>query len=547
MQATFRIIGYDSFEQIAVGGMAVVFKARKQSLKKTVAVKVLLPHLAADARFVTRFQQEAEAAARIQHDNIVNVIDYGRADNSYYIVMEYYDGHNVEELLRAEQLLPVDIALGIALHVAYGLDAAHAANLVHRDIKPANIILTRQGAIKIADFGLAKDVEKLTLVTHDGKVVGTPAYMSPEQTRGEPVDKPSDIFSLGVVLYEMLAGKRPFEGSSFSEVVDRIQSFDPPSPRALNPQVDVSIESVVVKMIAKSHLQRYASMTAVIADLEAVMGEHGFRVDPRALKEFSGDPAAYGAAAGERSERSRGVRGLFGRLGRGAVPAIEADAGKARERQAHGVAVMDPSLDYRVTLLAIDRDLETPETFALKLSMRLKAPLPRMRSLASRVPCVLVDRLPYKKARWLTSVVKELGGDARMDAIIESRRDVAEPVPAPAPVAEPARVVPEKVVPPRRTRSGAVTCPACGWEEDAYARFCSMCHKTFNKTDKINVRIPREPGFEDPLDNPLMDGHDPTRPLRPQERRFAGVPQKLLMAVGAALLLLPIVVLFLSR
>src|SRR5262245_1373102 len=133
MQAVLRINGYDSFEQIAVGGMAVVYKARKLSVKKTVAIKVLLPHLAADARFITRFQQEAEAAARIQHDNIVNVIDSGKSDGAYYIVMEYYDGLTVEELLSMQQHLPVDVALSIVLNVCYGLEAAHAQNLVHRD------------------------------------------------------------------------------------------------------------------------------------------------------------------------------------------------------------------------------------------------------------------------------------------------------------------------------------------------------------------------------------------------------------------------------
>jgi serine/threonine-protein kinase len=236
MQAVFRIRGYDSFEQIAVGGMAVVYKARKQSLKKTVAIKVLLPHLAADTRFITRFQQEAEAAARIQHDNIVNVVDYGKSESSYYIVMEYYDGLTIEELLRTQPRLPVDVALSIVLNVAYGLEAAHAESLVHRDIKPANVIFTRAGGIKIADFGLAKTVDKFTLVTQTGKVVGTPAYMSPEQTRGEPVGTQSDIFSLGVVAYELLTGRRPFDGSSYSEVVDRIQSYEPPQPSSFNPR-----------------------------------------------------------------------------------------------------------------------------------------------------------------------------------------------------------------------------------------------------------------------------------------------------------------------
>ncbi|HEX5132959.1 MAG TPA: protein kinase [Candidatus Krumholzibacteria bacterium] len=502
MQAVFRIRGYDSFEQIAVGGMAVVYKARKQSIKKTVAIKVLLPHLAADMRFITRFQQEAEAAARVQHDNIVNVVDYGKSDSSYYIVMEYYDGLTVEELLHTQGRLPVDIALAITLHVAYGLDAAHAANLVHRDIKPANIILTHQGGIKIADFGLAKDTEKFTLVTHTGKVVGTPAYMSPEQTRGEPVGKPSDIFSLGVVAYELLASKRPFEGGSYSEVVDRIQSFDPPPAGSLNPLVDDSIEAMVSRMMAKSLRQRYACMQEVITDIEGAMRACGFRNDRRVLKEFFEDPVGYTESANVRLtdwlRKSGAPRRPDRALDRGAgsVPAIEADAGKDREE------VLDPTLDYRVTLLSIDRSLETPDSFALKLAMRLKTPAPRIRSLLSKIPCVLVRRVNYKKARWLSSIVKEFGGTVRMDPVREPAV-VAEPVvaarPAPESASDGARGA-------RKNKSGAMFCPSCGWEEDADAKFCTMCHRTFNKTDKLDLRANQIPGFEDPEDNPLQDG-----------------------------------------
>ncbi|HET6349507.1 MAG TPA: serine/threonine-protein kinase, partial [Candidatus Krumholzibacteria bacterium] len=303
MQALFRIRGYDSFEQIAVGGMAVVYKARKQSLKKAVAIKVLLPHLAADPRFITRFQQEAEAAARVQHENIVNVIDYGKSEVSYYIVMEYYDGLTIEELVRRYPRLPLDVALSIILNVCYGLEAAHAENLVHRDIKPANIIFTRQGGIKIADFGLARDVEKFTMVTHAGKVVGTPAYMSPEQTRGETVGTQSDIFSLGVVAYELLTGRRPFEGASFSEVVDRIQSHEPAAVSSLNPSVDATIAHIVTRMMAKRTDERYGRVADVILETETLMDQYGLRRDRRVLTEFFEDPEGYASAANARPRR----------------------------------------------------------------------------------------------------------------------------------------------------------------------------------------------------------------------------------------------------
>jgi tRNA A-37 threonylcarbamoyl transferase component Bud32 len=566
MQTAMRINGYDSFEQIAVGGMAVVYKARKVSLKKTVAIKVLLPHLAADLRFITRFQQEAEAAARVQHDNIVNVIDYGKSYSSYYIVMEYYDGLTVEELLSVQGRLPVDIALSIILHVAYGLDAAHASKLVHRDIKPANLIMTRLGGIKIADFGLAKDVEKFTLVTHAGKVVGTPAYMSPEQTRGEPVGTSSDIFSLGVVAYELLAGKRPFEGGSYSEVVDRIQSFDPPAPGSMNPLVEDAIESVVGRMMTKSPAQRYPRMSDVIADLETIMRERGFRSDRRVLKDFFDDPVRYtedanGALLTRLREKGRGgsgsrpggvlggIRGAFARIGRGDIPAIEENAGKESVATLEPLEQFDPALDYRVTLTAINRDMETPDSFALKLSMRLKTPAPRLRSLLSRMPCVIVRRVPYKKARWLKSVVNELGGTVTLEPLRDA--PVADPAPdaaaatsGPAPATDAARYKP---VTPRRTPSGAMFCPSCGWEEDADAKFCSMCHRMFNKTDKIDVRSLQQMGFEDPSENPLVEGARISRPGTLHLPVPGRVHLRELAIVAGGLLLIPVIVILLTR
>jgi serine/threonine protein kinase len=218
------IVGYDSLEQIGIGGMAAVYKARKISLDKTVAIKVLFPYLASDPSFIDRFQREAKAAASIQHDNVVNVIDFGETEGSCYIVMEHYDGRTLEALIRERRGIPVDVAAQILLEVAYGLEAAHTRDIVHRDIKPGNIIYTRQGGIKIADFGLARKSDSASLITQHGKVAGTPAYMSPEQAAGRPVGPASDIFSLGVVAYELFGQRKPFEGASYSEVIEKIQT-----------------------------------------------------------------------------------------------------------------------------------------------------------------------------------------------------------------------------------------------------------------------------------------------------------------------------------
>ena len=293
MQATLEIEGYDSFEQIALGGMAAVYKARKKSIKKTVAIKVLFPHLAADDRFTERLRQEAEAAARVQHDNIVNVIDFGEQDGSYYIVMEYYDGLTAEELLRIQPALPIHIAFAIVLNVCYGLEAAHEATLVHRDIKPANIILTRQGGVKVADFGLAKSTEQLKRTTLDGKVIGTPAYMSPEQAGGGRVGVPSDIFSLGVVAYELVCGVRPFDGSGYMEVVDAIQNRALTPPSKLNPLIEPPFDEIFDRMLAKAPEKRYQSVSEVIADLQAAMDMHAYKRDNRILADFCADPEIF--------------------------------------------------------------------------------------------------------------------------------------------------------------------------------------------------------------------------------------------------------------
>jgi tRNA A-37 threonylcarbamoyl transferase component Bud32 len=572
MQALFRIRGYDSFEQIAVGGMAVVYKARKLSLKKTVAIKVLLPHLAADPRFITRFQQEAEAAARVQHENIVNVIDYGNSEHNYYIVMEYYDGLTVEELLRTQPRLPIDIALSIVLSVCYGLEAAHAANLVHRDIKPANIIFTRQGGIKVADFGLAKAIDKATLVTHAGKVVGTPAYMSPEQTRGDVVGIQSDIFSLGVVAYELLAGRRPFDGGSYSEVVDRIQTQEPPQVSSFNPLVESPFEQIVTRMLQKNVNNRYKHVAEVVMDLEQLMDRHGLRRDRRSLGEFFGDPVGYTEAAmhnvlerltgaapvpapassprdptrqaaiahyrkilyldpndeGARASLKRlGVNDPAPAIGPGAAPRLSAPAPKPKE-----------DAEYRVVLAAIDRSFETPETFALKLSMRMKAPVPRMKSLVSRTPCVVAQRLPYKKAKWLESILVELGGEARLEEFVEPVE--APPPPLPKTSSEPKQDVVDRFAnAERRTSSGGIVCPRCGWEEDADAKFCSLCLQHFNKTDKIDV--PAFENHDNPAENPLHADESSPAPSPARAGSLRTIPRPVLVVAGALVVVLIVV------
>ncbi|NIM22461.1 MAG: protein kinase [Candidatus Latescibacteria bacterium] len=293
MAIQVSIEGYDSLEQIGVGGMAAVYRARKVSIDKVVAIKVLFPYLANDESFIERFQREAKSAAKLQHENIVNVIDYGESEGAYYIVMEYYEGLTLEEILKQHGAAPLDIAVLILLEVCFGLEAAHAKDIIHRDVKPGNIICTHQGGIKIADFGLAKNTGTASVVTQAGKVIGTPAFMSPEQAAGRDVGPPSDIFSLGVVAYEMFCQKRPFEGETYSEVLEQIQTVDPPPISEANPLIQPDFEAIVRKMLEKDLSRRYRDVTEVISDMERAMEKFDIPRDRRRLSKYIEDPGEY--------------------------------------------------------------------------------------------------------------------------------------------------------------------------------------------------------------------------------------------------------------
>jgi serine/threonine protein kinase len=300
MAIEIKIEGYDAFEQIAVGGMAAVYKARKVSIDKVVAIKVLFPYLANDVSFIDRFQREAKSAAKVQHENIVNVIDYGESGGCYFIVMEFYEGVTVADLLKNSRRIPLDIAVTIILDVCLGLEAAHAQDIVHRDIKPANIIYTNVGGIKIADFGLAKKPDTMTVVTQPGKVLGTPAYMSPEQAAGEAVGAQSDIFSLGVVAFEMLCNKRPFDGSSYSEVIEKIQTQNVPALSHENPLIQPDFEGIVARMLERDLSRRYGSIAEVTADWERAMEAFSINRDRRRLIRYLQDPDGYDKAFSEK-------------------------------------------------------------------------------------------------------------------------------------------------------------------------------------------------------------------------------------------------------
>jgi eukaryotic-like serine/threonine-protein kinase len=257
---------YELRDQLGAGGMAEVFLGRDKVLGRKVAVKTLLGQYAGDPHFIERFRREAQHAAALNHPQIVSVYDTGSDDGTHYIVMEYVDGKTLREIVREEgPLLPERVA-EIGADVCAGLAYAHEHGIVHRDVKPANIMVTASGAVKVADFGIARAVSSDT-VTQTAMVLGTAQYFSPEQAQSAPVDARSDIYSLGVVLYEMLTRQVPFTGSSPVAIAYKHVKEAPVLPSRLNPDVPASLEAIVMKALAKNPDNRYQSAGEMREDL----------------------------------------------------------------------------------------------------------------------------------------------------------------------------------------------------------------------------------------------------------------------------------------
>ncbi len=303
--------GFEIRGTIGSGGMSTVYKGEHATLGYPVAIKVLHPGLAGDTQFISRFEREARSASALRSINIASVIDFGRENETYFIIMEYIDGLDLArvcELLQDEQgrsqPFPAEIALLLLEEVAYGLRDAHAQGIIHRDIKPSNILLNTRGEVKIADFGLARGPRDATHLagqdlTRPGMIIGTPSYMSPEQAAGrEDVDHRSDIFSLGVMAYQLFSGEKPFQGTTSTEVQERIISQQ---PRALAetpcPLLVPEMNELVERMLAKDPGKRYQSMDQVLRGLrdcmESIDASGGLvKLRRDYLARFAKDPAA---------------------------------------------------------------------------------------------------------------------------------------------------------------------------------------------------------------------------------------------------------------
>ena len=261
---------YEIINKTGVGGMATVYVAKDKVLNRNVAVKVLKDEFTTDEEFVKRFNSEAQAAASLSHPNIVSIYDVGNEDNIYYIVMELVRGKTLKQIITEEGALPWKWSVNIAMQIASALETAHKNNIVHRDIKPHNIIITEDGVAKVTDFGIAKAVSNST-ITAFGTTIGSVHYFSPEQAKGGYTDAKSDIYSLGVVMYEMLTGRVPFDSDTSVSVALKHMQEAPVPPMEINENIPKAVNDIILKAMEKEPMARYQTATAMLRDLSMAL------------------------------------------------------------------------------------------------------------------------------------------------------------------------------------------------------------------------------------------------------------------------------------
>jgi predicted Ser/Thr protein kinase len=299
---------YELEELLDHGGMSTVYRGHDRMLERTVALKILHAHFGDDAEYVERFRREARAVAQLSHPNIVTVIDRGSSDGHQFIVFEYVEGENLKQLLERIGPLPVERVVELGIEIADALAFAHAHDLVHRDVKPQNILIDTTGDAKVTDFGIVRSLDVDRGVTQTGTVLGTSNYLSPEQAAGSPVTPATDIYSLGVVLYELLTGEVPFRGDNLVVVAMKHVTEHPPDILAQRPEVPARLAAAVARALEKDPEERFASMDAFATELRRVRDELGGFDAERTM--VRGMPAV----APPRARRARRARPRIGRL-----------------------------------------------------------------------------------------------------------------------------------------------------------------------------------------------------------------------------------------
>ncbi len=339
---------YEILSELGRGAMGVVYKAHDPVLDRLVAIKTVNMALEGSeaAQYAARFQQEARAAGGLNHPNIVTVHDIGKSGDVAYMAMEYIEGVELRSLLNAGQPLPLAQAVSIAAQIAEGLAYAHERGVVHRDIKPPNLMVLPTGLVKITDFGIAR-MRSSVVQTQTGMMMGSPKYMSPEQVTGQRADHRSDIFSLGIILYEMLAGAAPFAGESITGIMYQIVNFAPPAPSTVKLDVPEVLDAIVAKMLVKSGDGRYQSTAELAHDLRAA--EHALAgAAPAAGVAAPGfAPGARPAPVGDEEKNAL--------LARTVVHSRASDAARLPETEspAHGVARAFDSNEATMRLAAL--------------------------------------------------------------------------------------------------------------------------------------------------------------------------------------------------
>lgn len=267
-----KILGnrYEIIEELGGGGMAIVYKGHDKFLNRPVTIKILRPEFTVDKDFIARFQREAQAIARLSHPNIVSIYDVGQEDNIHYLVMEYVHGDNLKNIIKKEGPLPPERALRIVVQICKALQHAHENKIVHRDVKPHNILITYGGWAKLTDFGMAREITAATL-TYTDTIMGSVHYLSPEQARGQAVGLKSDLYSLGVVLYEMLTGVVPYQGDSPIAIAIKHIQEHPEMPSRLNPGIPPRLEKVILKAMNKEPALRFATAAEMSQSLQAAL------------------------------------------------------------------------------------------------------------------------------------------------------------------------------------------------------------------------------------------------------------------------------------